>query len=143
MIFSLFLSVSYAQEWENGTTTTNWWSKCWNDEIELNTNIPWIWDNNGCIKKEEATDTFWKLMWGLMKLALNITVAIAFIALIASGIMIAVSGINQSTAWKWKELIKKVILWIVLIWLSWIILHTINPNFFKNSIILQTIKYIK
>ncbi len=127
-IFSCFLfsSNSYA-EWED-----NWNSK--SNCIELNTQIPWL-EKNWCIKKTEASETFWTLMWWLMKIAINITVAVAFIALIASWVMLAVSWANQSTAWKWKELLKKVVLWIVLIWLSWLILHTINPNFFKTSMI--------
>ena len=150
IIFSTFTWFSYTfasriniDNGSNNTTnndtssTNNWW--CWKDEIELNTDIPWIW-SGGCIKKKDATDTFGNLMWSLMKIALNITVAVAFIALIASWVMISLSWANQSTAWKWKELIKKVVLWIVLIWLSWLILNTINPNFFKTSLTLQIIK---
>jgi len=72
------------------------------------------------------------------------TIAISFIALIASGVMMSLSWVNQSVAWKGKELLKKVILWIVLLWLSWLILHTINPNFFKTWITTQlVISYLK
>ena len=99
------------------------------DCVKLNTDIPWIWKNKICEK--DATSSFGKLMWWLMKLLINFVVAIAFIALIASWVMMMLSWVNQSTAWKWKELLKKVVIWIVLLGLSGLILHTINPNFFK------------
>ena len=98
------------------------------DCIQLNTDIPWVWKK---ICEWNATSSFWSLMWGLMKLLINFVVAVAFIALIASWVMMMFSGVSQSTAWKWKELLKKVVIWIILLWLSWIILHTLNPNFFK------------
>ena len=110
-------------------------------EIELNTNVPWVWK---CIKQDNAWDSFWSLMWSMMKILINMTIAISFIALIASGVMMSLSWVNQSVAWKGKELLKKVILWIVLLWLSWLILHTINPNFFKTWITTQlVISYLK
>ena len=99
--------------------------------IQLNTDIPWVTDNSRCLKEADADNVFWKLMGAMMKLLINMTVAVAFIALIASGVMMTVSWASQSTAWKWKELLKKVVLWIVLLGLSGLILHTINPNFFK------------
>ena len=96
--------------------------------IKLNTDFPWT--ENRCIPIWEEQEVFWWIMWNLMKLAVNMTIAIAFIALIASWVMMSMSWVSQWTAWKWKELIKKVVLWIVLLWLSWLILHAINPNFF-------------
>jgi len=104
--------------------------------IELNTNVPWVWK---CIKQDDASSSFGSLMWSMMKILINMTVAISFIALIAAGVMMSLSWVNQSAAWKWKELLKKVILWIVLLWLSWLILHTINPNFFTNWMTTQLI----
>lgn len=142
--FSL-LSVSYAnwEWWASAWEWSAWWweswgwwedwdwkDDCWEDWkkcIKLNTNFPWVWRT---IKKDAAWDVFWQMMWWLMKLALNFVVAWAFLAFLAAWIMISMSWVNQSVAWKWKDLIKKVILWIVLIWLSGLILHTINPNFF-------------
>ena len=107
--------------------------------VKLNTDFPWVWD---CIDPEKGTDVFWDMLWAVMKLAVNFTIAVSFIAIIAAGIMIATSWVSQSTAWKWKELLKKVILWIVLLWLSWLILHVINPNFFKTNISYQLIQKI-
>jgi len=119
-------------------TTANDWN-C----IELNTEIPWLSKNENwktCVEVDKAWDAFWTVMWGLMKLMINFTVAIAFISLIAAGIMYSMSWVNQSVAGKWKDLLKKVILWIVLLGLSWIILHTINPNFFKTNITFDLVK---
>jgi len=96
--------------------------------VKLNTNIPGVWQK---ICEWTAASSFWSLMWGLMKLFINFVVAVAFIALIASGVMMMFSGVSQSTAGKWKELLKKVVIWIILLGLSGIILHTLNPNFFK------------
>ena len=115
-------------------TSSNWECPKWS--ISLNTDVPWVWK---CIKQDDAWDSFGKMMWYMMKLLINITVAVSFIALIAAGVMMTLSWVNQSAAWKWKELLKKVILWIVLLWLSWIILHTINPNFFKTGLTTQLI----
>jgi len=123
-----------------------WWftfigtsfAACGKWEIQLNTDIPWVW-SWGCIKQGDAWSTFGSLMWAMMKLLINMTIAISFIALIAAGVMMSLSWVNQSAAWKWKELLKKVILWIVLLWLSWLILHTINPNFFKTWMTTQLI----
>jgi len=116
----------------------NWW---WNtsDCIKLNTNFPWVWK---CISPTDPSSAFSWLMWWLMKLVVNITIAVSFIALIASGIMLTTSWISQSTAWKWKELLKKVVLWIALLWLSWLILHTINPNFYKTEMSIHLLKKI-
>ena len=127
IIVSLFLSLMFVN--------LSFWQGC----VELNTDFPWVWK---CVSPTDASDAFWWLMWGIMKLVVNITIAVAFIALIASGIMLATWGISQWTAWKWKELLKKVVLWIALLWLSWVILHTINPNFFKTEINMQLIKKI-
>ena len=114
-------------------------SACPKGQIELNTNIPWIWH---CISQDDSSSVFGTLMGSMMKLLINITIAVSFIALIASGIMMSLSWVSQSSAWKWKDLLKKVILWIVLLWLSGLILHTINPNFFKTSLTTQLLLYI-
>jgi len=107
--------------------------------IKLNTNIPWI-GNQVC--PWSASSTFSSLLWSLMKLLVNITIAVAFIAIIAAGVMLTTGWISQSTAWKWKELIKKVVLGIALLGLSGVILHTINPNFFKTNISYQLIRQL-
>ena len=112
-IFFAFDNISYAQ--------------CSSQEIELNTSVPWY--ENRCLKPDEATDKFGGIMWGMMKVFINITVAVAFLMLIASGVMITMWGADQWMASKWKELFKKVLIGILLIWLSWLILNTINPNF--------------
>ena len=130
LIFSFWISYADSSGW--------WSSECkW---VKLNTNIPWVWK---CIKQDQAWKTFSTLMWDMMKLIVNITVAVAFIALIAAGVMMTVSGVSQSTAGKWKELLKKVVLWIILLGLSWLILHAINPNFFKTSLDYQLLKILK
>ncbi len=107
--------------------STTVFANCSATEIELNTSVPWY--ENRCLKPDQATDKFGSIMWGLMKVFVNITVAVAFLMLVASGVMIAMWWADQGMASKWKDLLKKVIIGIVLIWLSGLILHTINPNF--------------
>lgn len=109
--------------------STNWWSS--EDCIEVPVDIPWL-TTDWCVKKQEAEKAFGSVMWWLMKLFINFTVAIAFLSLIAAGIMYSMAGVNQNIAGKWKELLKKVLIWIVLLWMSGLILHTINPNFFRS-----------
>lgn len=125
VVFSMFLNL-FAINLAHASETSSSDGEEW-EYIQLNTDFPWVWTK---IKKDDAWNIFWKMIWWLMRLSLNFVVAWAFIAFLAAWIMISMSWVNQSVAWKWKDLIKKVILWIVLIWLSGLILHTINPNFF-------------
>jgi len=129
-------------EWGGGweSTPSNEWEWWWGGGstcIKLNTKFPWV---GKCVDANNASWAFSGMMWALMKLLVNITIAVSFIALIAAWVMMTTSWISQNTAWKWKELLKKVILWIVLLWMSWIILHTINPNFFKTWLIIHIVK---
>ena len=126
-------SSSSSSDNNSDNNSDDWWC------IKLNTDFPGV---GRCINPTDASDAFGWLMWWLMKLVINITIAIAFISLIAAGVMLSTWWISQWTAWKWKELLKKVVLWIALLGLSWIILHTINPNFFKTEISLQLIQKI-
>jgi hypothetical protein len=45
-------------------------------------------------------------------------------------VMIASSGANSGGYDQGKKMIRKVIIWLVLLWASGIILALINPNFF-------------
>jgi len=108
--------------------------------IELNTNVPFIWKKI-CTDWWSAQQWEWTnvnaetafptLMWWLTKIVIWLIIAFSFLMPVAWWIMIASSWADQSLYWKWKDLIMKVIIWIILLWLSGIILHAINPNFFK------------
>jgi len=139
MIKKIILFIWVMLAWLMSFSFLNVFADSW-DCIQLNTDVPGV---GKCIKPDQAGDTFGKVMWALMKLAINITIAVAFISLIVAGIMYSMSGVDQSIAWKWKTLLKKVIIGIVLLWLSWLILHTLNPNFFKSSIDLLLISISK
>lgn len=107
--------------------------QCNKNEIELNTEVPGIkWGSSKrCLPADTATDQFGWLMGAMMKVFINITLAVAFLMLVASGVMIAMGWADQGMATKWKDLLRRVIIGIALIWLSGLILNTINPNFFK------------
>jgi len=105
--------------------------------IQLNTNVPFVWDKIWNCEEAKgdwqvtAGNAFPKLIWWMSKLTIAFIMVFSFLFLIAWGILIAISGADQSAYAKWKELIIKVIIWIALLWLAGVILHIINPNFFK------------
>lgn len=101
-------------------------SEC--DWVQLNTDVPFVWN---CIKKDNTATAFPTLMWGLTKMVVTAILIISFLLIIAWWVMIAMWWAEQSLQWKGKDLILKVIIWIALLGTSWIILHIINPNFFK------------
>ena len=134
------MTVESSDWWTNQSTSAwwatqsnNWWSSKSEDCIEVPVDIPWL-TSNWCVTHQKAETAFGSVMWWLMKLFINFTVAIAFLSLIAAGVMYSMVGVNQNIAGKWKEMLKKVLIWIVLLWMSGLILHTINPNFFKSSL---------
>jgi intracellular septation protein A len=58
-------------------------------------------------------------------------IAVGLVMIVAGGLLITASGADQSRYWKWKDMIIKVAIGIALLGLSGVILHMINPNFFK------------
>lgn len=137
--FFSFFSFSYAQDdwwWDTWwwDTWDWWWWDTWDwweeecDWIELNTNVPFI---RKCLEKENADTAFPKLMGWLSKIVITFTLVIAFLMVVAGWVLITMSWADQSNFSKWKELIIKVIVWIVLLGSSWVILYMINPNFFS------------
>jgi hypothetical protein len=78
-----------------------------------------------------ADDAFPVLIGWLMKILIAIIIAVGLLMIIWGGILISSSWADQSLYGKWKDMIMKVIIWIALLGLSWLILHMINPNFFK------------
>lgn len=141
-IFILSFSFSSSQ-----INPSNWWntnsssSTKDNNCVELNTSIPWIWKRicmwNSNSSSDENTTTvtpetaFPKLMGALTKLLLAVIIAVWFVMIILWGVLISSSWADQSLYGKGKSMIIKVIVWIALLWISWLILHMINPNFFK------------
>ena len=112
------------QQWD-------WWSECkW---IKLNTNFPII---GNCINTSNGTwanvtTAFPIMMNVLAKIVVSIVLVVCFILVIVAWIMRA--GNNPwSRKWWWaKWLLKKVAITVLLLWLTWVILKTINPVFFS------------
>ena len=108
--------------------------------VQLNTNIPFI-GNEICMWEKSsqnwdkttvtADDAFPVLVGWLMKILISIIIAVGLLMIIWGGILISSSWADQSLYGKWKDMIMKVVIWIALLGLSWLILHMINPNFFK------------
>jgi len=127
VFFSSLISIFFA------FADSNTEGKC----IQLNTNVPFIGDKiwEGCSTGKawdvKPWNAFPKLIGWLSKLTIAFIMVFSFLFLIAGGILISMSWADQSMYSKWKELILKVIIWIALLWLSGVILHIINPNFFK------------
>lgn len=111
-----------------------WW-------IQLNTDVPGLtalkpgqyYPEQRCLMIDTPSDAFGPLMKALMRLLVNITIATSFLMLVASGAMIAMGWVDKGMQSKWKDLLKKTLIGIALLGLSWLILHTINPNFFTSD----------
>ncbi len=137
MFFSFVFSWTLAAEGGNTTSSNN--ENC----VKLNTSIPWIgnkicmWDEDKGYDAENnqtsvnAESAFPRLMGALTKIVVSLIIAVGFLMIVVWWVMIASSWADQSLYWKWKDLILKVAIWIALLGLSWVILHMINPNFFK------------
>lgn len=110
---------------------------CGTGDIELNTNIPFIWR---CIKKDTdawsqsvtLTNAFPRLMWWLVRVVMSTVVIVGLLAVLVWGFMVAAEG-AAGTKQKWLDLIKLAVWWLILVGLSGIILNLINPNFFKTN----------
>ena len=119
---------------------------CW---IKLNTNVPWIWRciefGNTNNKDRKFTDdynngnttitvnilnAFPLLMWWLGKILLTVLLLFSFGSLIYAGMLRTTDGVSNGNAWDAKKIIRRVVIWIALLWASGVILHMINPNFF-------------
>ena len=112
------------------------WDDC-SDGIKLNTDVPFV---GNCIWKDDtsqSTDstTIWnafpKLMWWLSKIIITFVLIAGFLMILVWWVMITAWWVDQWLVSKWKQLIMKVVIAIALLGLSGMILHIINPNFFK------------
>ena len=101
--------------------------------IELNTNVPFIGkcieytsDNRSSeeMNVTEAT-AFPVLMWSLMKILITVILIVSFVLIIVGGILIA----TGNPSWG-KKMIMKVVVGIAILWVMWVVLRLINPNFF-------------
>lgn len=99
--------------------------------IKLNTDVPYVTDGNRCIPKTESWKIFPMLMWWLSKFIVNAILIVSFIMLVVWWMLMTVSWFSSWSYNKWKELILKVVVGIILLWTSSLILYIINPNFFK------------
>ena len=113
----------------NTTTNATTTSEChW---IKLNTDFPFIW-NCISIKKwstadeSNPTNVFPRMMSALTKIIITIILVVCFILIIVAGIKWS----SWDPKW-WKDLIKKVAITIILLWLAWVILKLVNPAFFS------------
>lgn len=109
--------------------------------IKLNTSVPFIWN---CIQiaREDTTNNdtnttivtkqnaFPVLMWALSKIVVTAILVFSFVLIIVAGVMMASSGGDSGRFSDGKKLIWKVIVWLALLWASWVILKLINPSFF-------------
>ena len=100
------------------------WKKCvacpW---IRLNTDIPFIWN---CIPTDSQSEIFPVFIGWLIKFATSLLLLVGFICIIVGGVMVACGKDKEG-----KDLIKKVVYAMALLWASWVILKMINPNFFN------------
>lgn len=95
--------------------------------IKLNTDFPLIWNCIGTTSDwVNATNAFPVMVTALTKIVMQVILVVCLILIIVWWIFIA----SDEKLGKWKELIKKVAIVILLLWFSSVILKLINPNFF-------------
>jgi hypothetical protein len=109
--------------------------------------VPFIWN---CIEFGNTNDTYdsqywWSdktivvnslnafpiLTWGLTRIWLVILLVSSLLLVISGWVLIASSWREWWNYWAWKDMIRKVVMWIAAIWASWVILNLINPSFFS------------
>ena len=102
--------------------------------IKLNTDFPFVWN---CIQTrkcwDEATNSinvFPKLISALMNLLMTIILIMSLLMIVRSWVLMASSWSDSWRYWEWTKMLKKVAIWMALLWASWVILKVINPNFF-------------
>ncbi|UFX83207.1 hypothetical protein [Candidatus Absconditicoccus praedator] len=101
------------------------------DGISLNTHVPFI---GNCIGGEgsdvEDDEIFPFLIGGMTKILVTVVIVVGFFMLVAGGVMITMSGADQSAFSTGKDLIIRVLVGIFLLGASGVILYMLNPNFF-------------
>ena len=126
----------WSQWWTLWNETIDWWTlnevvvtpekKC--NWIKLNTDFPIIWN---CIEtKKDAstnpTNAFPMMMWVITQIVVSLILVVCFILIIVAWVKRA----SDDPKW-WKELLQKVAITVILLWLTWVILKAINPVFFS------------
>ncbi len=106
--------------------TPDKWCPNWCCWIKLNTNFPIIWNCIWDKESENPTNAFPTMIWAITKIVMSLIFVVCFILIIISGIMRA----SDNPSWA-KNLLKKVAVTILILWLSGVILRLINPNFFS------------
>ena len=91
--------------------------------IRLNTDIPFI---GNCIPTDSQSEIFPVFIGWLIKFATSLLLLVGFICIIVGGVMVTCGKDKEG-----KDLIKKVVYAMALLWASGVILKMINPNFFN------------
>jgi hypothetical protein len=115
-----------AQQQQQQQQQTKQECKDWCCGIKLNTNFPIIWNCIWDKESENPTNAFPTMIWAITKIVMSLIFVVCFIFIIISGIMWA----SDNPSWA-KNLLKKVAVTILILWLSGVILRLINPNFFS------------
>ena len=141
----LWIACVFLLTWNNTTNAYNTFTDCqaqataaaadWSNEpwvIRLNTNVPFV--GRCIIKKVDGQDanlSTWvpKLLQALIRITMTVVVVAWFLGILVWGFMITWAG-AFGTAEQGKKIILGVIVWLILLWASWIILSLVNPDFF-------------
>lgn len=118
----------------------NWKKCCW---VKLNTIVPFIWDcieiqENGMLWNGLNSDklvvnqysAFPILIQWLMKILMSLVLIFSFLMIIIAWLLMTSWAFSKKSYDKWKDIIRKVVISLILLWCSWLILSLINPSFF-------------
>jgi len=125
VVFSLWFAPLFV--WAEETAKCEW--------IKLNTNVPFVWNcidvsTKGEDGKTTPVNAFPKLMWSMMNLLMTVILVMSLLLIVYAWVLMTMEGSVQVSQTKWLDIIKKVAVWLALLWASWVILKVINPNFF-------------
>ena len=124
MLFIWAISwTTFAQQQDKTNEQPSSSSECkW---IKLNTDFPIIWNCIWDKAGEDSTNAFPTMLWAITKIIMSVILVVCLIMIIVAGILWAAD--NPKAA---RPILKKVAITILLLWLSWVILKLVNPNFF-------------
>lgn len=99
------------------------------DCIEMTTNNSIAGDRDWSISVNQL-NAFPVLIKWISKIVVTLIMIFSIIVVICAWIMMTTSVASQWNFNKWLDMLKKVIVALILLWVSWLILRLINPSFF-------------
>lgn len=134
-----FVQSSYAADWDSWSdsitvTVTEKipWANCTPEEGKPVKNDAWeeIWRTYDC-KVGKGFSSVVEMMWAIIKYFTFLAGLGWVLYIVINGIMYSMGGMDQSMKDESKKRVQKTIIWLVLLFLSWVLLNIIAPWIYK------------